>query len=68
VVAEPTNIPKISINKPKTATSGLSQKSIREKKEISLRQMDVVIDEDDLPKEPVTQAALDEAWKIYTTR
>jgi DNA polymerase-3 subunit gamma/tau len=28
----------------------------------------VVIDEDDLPKEPVTQAALDEAWKIYTTR
>jgi len=61
-------IPKISINKPKSSTSGLSLKSIREKKEHQLRQMDVVIDEDALPKEPVTQEALDEAWKIYTEK
>ncbi|WP_340155483.1 DNA polymerase III subunit gamma/tau [uncultured Winogradskyella sp.] len=68
-VAEPViNIPKISINKPKSSTSGLSLKSIREKKEHQLRQMDVVIDEDDLPKEAVTQEALDEAWKIYTAQ
>ncbi|MFK7833984.1 MAG: DNA polymerase III subunit gamma/tau [Winogradskyella sp.] len=66
-VAEPVVvIPKISINKPKLTTSGLSLKSIREKKEHQLRQMEVVIDEDDLPKEPVTQEALTEAWKAYT--
>ncbi|NRD22518.1 DNA polymerase III subunit gamma/tau [Winogradskyella litoriviva] len=62
------NIPKISINKPKSSTSGLSLKSIREKKEHQLRQMDVVIDEEDLPKEPVTQEALDQAWEIYTKK
>jgi DNA polymerase III subunit gamma/tau len=68
-VAEPViSIPKISINQPKKSTSGLSLRSIREKKEHQLRQMDVVIDEDDLPKEPVTQEALDEAWKIYTAQ
>ncbi|WP_179009928.1 DNA polymerase III subunit gamma/tau [Winogradskyella forsetii] len=68
-VAEPVlDIPKISINKPKSSTSGLSLKSIREKKEHQLRQMDVVIDEDDLPKEPVTQEALNDAWKTYTAK
>lgn len=68
-LAEPVvNIPKISINKPKSSTSGLSLKSIREKKEHQLRQMDVVIDEEDLPKEPVTQEALDKAWKTYTEK
>ncbi|MUU77369.1 DNA polymerase III subunit gamma/tau [Winogradskyella endarachnes] len=61
-------IPKISINKPKSSTSGLSLKSIREKKEHQLRQMDVVIDEEDLPKEAVTQEALDEAWQMYTAQ
>ncbi|REE25578.1 DNA polymerase-3 subunit gamma/tau [Winogradskyella pacifica] len=66
VVAEPVAIPKISINQPKKSTSGLSLKSIREKKEHQLRQMEVVIDEENLPKEPVTQEALSEAWKLYT--
>tara|TARA_Y100000815_G_scaffold275185_1_gene311982 strand:+ start:188 stop:862 length:675 start_codon:yes stop_codon:yes gene_type:complete len=67
-VSEPTTIPKISINKPGKVTSGLSLKSIREKKEHQIRQMDVVIDEDDLPKEPVTQEALLKAWKAYTAK
>ena len=67
-VAEPVIIPKISINKPNKVTSGLSLKSIREKKEHLIRQMDVVIDEDDLPKEPVTQEALSKAWKAYTDK
>jgi DNA polymerase-3 subunit gamma/tau len=67
VVAEP-KVPKISINKPTKVTSGLSLKSIREKKEHLIRQMDVVIDEDDLPKEPVTQEALSKAWKAYTAK
>ena len=65
---EPVSIPKISIGKPKSSTSGLSLKSIREKKEHQLRQMDVIIDEDDLPKKPVTQEALNDAWKIYTAK
>ncbi len=30
--------------------------------------MDVVIDEDNLPKEPVTQEALTEAWQEYTNQ
>ncbi|WP_179335123.1 DNA polymerase III subunit gamma/tau [Winogradskyella costae] len=66
VVAEPLTIPKISINQPKKSTSGLSLRSIREKKEHQLRQMEVVIDEENLPKEPVTQEALSEAWRLYT--
>ncbi len=67
-VSAPIAIPKISINKPSKVTSGLSLKSIREKKEHLIRQMDVVIDEDDLPKEPVTQEALNKAWKAYTVQ
>ena len=67
-VAEPAYIPKISIEKPKKSISGLSLKSIREKKEHLIRQMDVVIDEDDLPKESVTQKGLDIAWKKYTAQ
>ncbi|MFP4846898.1 DNA polymerase III subunit gamma/tau [Winogradskyella sp. PE311] len=66
VVSTAITAPKISIDKGKKSTSGLSLKSIREKKEHLIRQMDVVIDEDDLPKEPVTQEALNQAWKIYT--
>ncbi|NNE32164.1 MAG: DNA polymerase III subunit gamma/tau [Winogradskyella sp.] len=65
-VSEPVSIPKLSIEKPKKRTSGLSLKSIREKKEHQIRQMDVVIDEEDLPTEPVTQDALLEAWEAYT--
>ncbi len=66
-VSEPM-VPKISIHKPGHVTSGLSLKSIREKKEHLIRQMDVVIDEDDLPKEHVTQEALSKAWKTYTAQ
>ncbi|WP_299361906.1 DNA polymerase III subunit gamma/tau [Winogradskyella sp.] len=65
VVAEPVVIPKISIDKAKKSTSGLSLKSIKEKKEHQIRQLDVVIDEENLPKEPVTQEALTDAWNAY---
>ena len=58
-------VPKITINSPSKKTSGLSLKSIREKKEHQIRQMDVVIDEENLPKEPVTENALIEAWNDY---
>ena len=62
----PVSIPKISIEKPKQNTSGLSLKSIRQKKEHQIKQLDVVIDEDNLPKEPVTQEGLEKAWEDYT--
>jgi len=68
IVSEPVEISKISINKPNKVTSGLSLKSIKEKKEHLIRQMDVIIDEEDLPKEPVTQEALTNAWKAYTAK
>lgn len=64
-VAEPVTIPKISIDKARKSTSGLSLKSIREKKEHQIRQLDVIIDEEDLPKEPVNQEDLTEAWNAY---
>lgn len=66
-VSEPVTVPKISINNAKKSTSGLSLKSIRKKKEHQIRQLDVVIDEEDLPKEPVSQEALTEAWNDYTS-
>ncbi|MDO1500788.1 DNA polymerase III subunit gamma/tau [Winogradskyella maritima] len=68
VVEEPKPIPKISIQTPAKSTSGLSLKSIREKKAHQIKQMDVVIDEDSLPKEPVSQEALDEAWQAYISK
>ncbi|MBO3117754.1 DNA polymerase III subunit gamma/tau [Winogradskyella sp. DF17] len=65
-IAEPKELPKISINKGKNVTSGLSLKSIREKKEHQIRQLDVIVDEEQLPKEPVKQEDLLEAWETYT--
>ena len=56
----------ISIDKAKKTTSGLSLKSIREKKEHQIRQLDVIIDEEDLPKELVKQEDLNNAWNEYT--
>ncbi|WP_370392574.1 DNA polymerase III subunit gamma/tau [uncultured Winogradskyella sp.] len=60
------DIPKISIDKSKKQTSGLSLKSIREKKEHQIKQLDVVIDEEQLPREAVSEEALLEAWEAYT--
>lgn len=46
-------------------TSGLSLKSIKAKKEHLIRQMDVIIDPEDLPKEDFTEEAFKDAWKAY---
>ncbi|WCO03069.1 DNA polymerase III subunit gamma/tau [Psychroserpens ponticola] len=59
-----TPLPKIELKKD-TRTSGLSLKSIKAKKEHLIRQMEVVIDEDDLPKEDVTEAAFLKTWNSY---
>jgi DNA polymerase-3 subunit gamma/tau len=49
-------------------TSGLSLKSIREKKEHLIKQMDVVVAEDDLPTEAFTQEQFNTAWKEYISQ
>lgn len=61
-----TVLPKISIDHPNKVTSGLSLKSIKHKKEHQIKQLDIVIDEDQLPKEPVKEIDLIDAWKNYT--
>jgi DNA polymerase-3 subunit gamma/tau len=62
-VQEP--VPVIDLKNDSHRTSGLSLKSIRTKKEHQIRQMEVVIDPNDLPKEPVTEEELQKAWKTY---
>lgn len=62
-VAEPP--PKINLNTIQKSTSGLSLSSIRAKKEHQIKQMEVVLDEEDLPKEPFTEEQLIEVWNTY---
>jgi DNA polymerase-3 subunit gamma/tau len=57
-------LPKIELKKD-NRTSGLSLKSIKAKKEHLIKQMEVVIDVDDLPKEVVTEEAFSKAWLTY---
>ncbi len=60
--------PKIELKQDTKRTSGLSLKSIRAKKEHLIRQMDVVIDEKELPKEDFTEKELIVYWKAFTTK
>ncbi|MEJ6791590.1 MAG: DNA polymerase III subunit gamma/tau [Lacinutrix sp.] len=60
-----TSKPKIVLNSNTKRTSGLSLSSIRAKKDHEIRQMDVVIDEEDLPRETFTQDELTEAWNTF---
>ncbi len=62
VVNEP---PKIILKKDTKRTSGLSLSSIKAKKEHQIKQMDVVIDEDALPKEPFTEKQLIAKWNEF---
>jgi DNA polymerase-3 subunit gamma/tau len=58
-------LPKIELKKDSIRTSGLSLKSIRAKKEHQIKQMEVVIDPDDLPKESFTEDEFLTTWKSY---
>ncbi len=49
-------------------TSGLSLSSIRAKKEHQLKQMDVVVDEENLPKEPFTEKDFITYWHSFTQK
>ncbi len=60
--------PKIVLNRNKRVSSGLSLSSIRAKKEHELKQIDVVVDEENLPREPFSQDELIEVWNIFIDR
>lgn len=74
-ITTPDTLNKFQVNQPEKIelkqdlkrASGLSLKSLKVKKEHLIKQMDVVIDEENLPKEPFTEAALIQAWKDYVT-
>ncbi|MFL1013573.1 DNA polymerase III subunit gamma/tau [Flavisericum labens] len=57
--------PKIELNQENKRTSGLSLKSIRAKKEHQIKQMEVVVDEEELPKEPFTEKEFLKVWNAY---
>jgi len=65
MVAEPSVVPKITIYQTKKSTSGLSLKSIRQKKEHQIKQLNVIVDEDNLPTDDVAEADLIDAWNTY---
>ncbi|MDP5158670.1 MAG: DNA polymerase III subunit gamma/tau [Flaviramulus sp.] len=58
--------PKIVLKQDTKRASGLSLSSIKAKKEHLIKQMDVVIDEENLPKEPFSEIDFVESWKAYT--
>ncbi|GAA3608582.1 DNA polymerase III subunit gamma/tau [Flavivirga amylovorans] len=57
--------PKILLKKETKRASGLSLSSIRAKKEHLIKQMDVVIEEEDLPKEDFTEEELINVWNTF---
>ena len=59
---------KILLNQEKKRTSGLSLKSIKAKKEHLIKQMEVVLDEDELPNDNFTEEALLNTWNKYVKK
>ncbi|MGE5944641.1 MAG: DNA polymerase III subunit gamma/tau, partial [Flavobacteriales bacterium] len=59
--------PKVVLKQETKRLSGLSLSSIKAKKEHQIKQMDVVIDEENLPKEDFTEEALITFWNQYVT-
>lgn len=57
--------PKIILNSKQKTTSGLSLSSIKKKKEHLIKQMEVVLDEEDLPKDEFTEAQMQETWEAF---
>jgi DNA polymerase-3 subunit gamma/tau len=57
--------PKIILNSKQKTTSGLSLSSIKKKKEHLIKQMEVVLDEEDLPKDEFTEIQMQEVWSIF---
>ncbi len=64
VEEEPINT-KIDIKAPVKRVSGLSISSLKAKKQHELNKIEVVIDENDLPKDPFTQEQLEQHWNDF---
>lgn len=56
--------PRINLKSGKQG-SGLSLSSIRRKKEHLIKQMEVEVEEEDLPNEPFSEDEMQDAWKAY---
>jgi DNA polymerase III subunit gamma/tau len=65
LVSEPS---KLILKSDAKRTSGLSLSSIKAKKEHLIKQMDVIINEEDLPKEDFTEEQLIESWNTFTKK
>ncbi|MBT8266861.1 MAG: DNA polymerase III subunit gamma/tau, partial [Bacteroidia bacterium] len=57
--------PKILLDQKRKRTSGLSLKSIKAKKEHLIRQMEVVLDDEDVPHDTFTEESLLASWNSY---
>ena len=60
--------PKIVLNKENKRTSGLSLSSLKVKKEHQIKQMDVVVDEENLPNDAFTEQELIETWNAFVKK
>ncbi len=60
--------PKIILNRQSKNTSGLSLSSIKKKKEHLIKQMDVILEKDDLPKESFTEEQMQTVWNAYVKK
>jgi DNA polymerase III subunit gamma/tau len=60
--------PKIILNKQSKSPSGLSLSSIKKKKEHLIKQMDVILEDDDLPKESFTETQMQSVWNTYVKK
>ena len=58
--------PTVVLKSKSKRTSGLSLSSIKAKKEHLIKQMDVIINDEDLPKEGFTEEQLLQAWQTFT--
>ena len=58
-------VPSPNLSSKKKGTSGLSLKSIRAKKDHKIRQMDVILQPEDLPREPFTEVDFKNQWNKY---
>ncbi|WP_406683671.1 DNA polymerase III subunit gamma/tau [Seonamhaeicola sp. MEBiC1930] len=60
--------PKIILKQDTKRRSGLSLSSLKAKKEHQIKQMNVVIDEEDLPKDSFTEPELVKVWNSYVDK
>lgn len=60
--------PKIILERESRSTSGLSLKSIQKKREHEIRQMEVVLSEDEQPKDDFSETQMQAAWSAYVSK